>query len=252
MIRRLALACTLLGLALGVAPATGLAAGPRVRALAFPGAASPVLAHLREQLGRNLQVTAVTPQRLRQTRRYRLLIVDGDSLSPAALARHRVAIDRYMDGHGWVLALDVRPGHFARALNRLTRFAVSPSAGAGRSSRAFLFRDAVIGGVPTTIVLDAPSLAPVGASRLGPSGRRGAVADQAARVAGLIRTRLRRPNAGLPPQPRRRLTSGEGFPTRPYTSRGWSRRPTRPCRRRRTGRPTPIPISGRRPPAARR
>jgi hypothetical protein len=75
-------------------------------------------------MGRGLIISRATSQRVRQNRRYRLLIVDGDTMSPAALARHRRAIDRYLDGGGRVLALDVRPGHFARALNRLTGMSV--------------------------------------------------------------------------------------------------------------------------------
>jgi hypothetical protein len=186
---------SIVGLALAIvalAPATASARRP-VRALAFAHAASPVLDELRTQLGSPLRIVRATRERLRHRRRYRLLIVDGDTLSPATLARHRSQIDRYLDGGGRVLALDVGLAHFARALDRLTRFSFRPhGAGrsAGRSSRAFLFHQTVVGGVPTVPMLDAPSLEPMGAEGLAPDDRRQAAADQAARVAGLIRARL--------------------------------------------------------------
>jgi hypothetical protein len=154
-----------------------------------------VLSEVRAQLGHNLRITPATRARLRHNHRYRLLILDGDTLSPAALAKRRPAIDRYMDGGGWVLALDVRAGHFARTLDKLTHFSAHPE-GAQRSSRAFLFRDAVVYGTPTVIMVDVPPLNPMGGPRTIPSVAR--AADKAAQSAGsLIRTRLVHPNTGL-------------------------------------------------------
>jgi hypothetical protein len=207
---------TIAGLALvsmALAPAGASAARP-IRALTFTHANSPVLDRLRSQLGSRLRIARATPERLRHKRRYRLLIIDGDTMSPARLARRRRQIDRYLDGGGRVLALDVGPGHFSRALDRLTRFSVRPKGVApsgGRSSRAFLFRQAVVGGVPTVAMLDAPSLEPMGAERLAPSARREAAADQAGRVAGLIRARLQ-PGAGLPSPPDVSNTTGDDGP----------------------------------------
>ncbi len=206
----LALALAMLAV-LALAPATATARSP-VRALAFAGAASPVLAELRAQLGANLRVDRATSRRLRRNRRYRLLILDGDALSPSALARRGRAINRYMDGHGWVLALDVRRGHLARALDRLTGLSVRPVTG-GRSARVFLFRHARVGRLPAVVTLRAPRLRPRGALQLPPSGRHQAVVDQAARIAGRLRARLLRPRVGLPARGRVRLTSGgDGAP----------------------------------------
>jgi hypothetical protein len=142
---------------------SGTAEGrPPVRGLAYPGVSSPVLKQLRAQLGRDLKIARATPARLRHSRRHRLLILDGDALSPAALARRSRAIGRYMDRGGWVLALDVGPGHFTRTLDGLTRF----SAAGGHPSAAFLFRDAVVRGHPTVSMLDAQGAAPAVTARL--------------------------------------------------------------------------------------
>jgi hypothetical protein len=196
---------------LSLAPGTAAARQPD-RALVLARAASPVLAELRAQLGVGLRVDRATPRRLRRTRRYRLLVLDGDALSPAGLARRRRAIDRYMDGHGWVLALDVRRGHFARALDRLTGLSVRPVTG-GRSARVFFFRQAKVGRVPAVLTLRASRLRPRGALQLPPSGRHEAAVEQAARIAGMVRRRLLRPRTGLPERPRMRLTSGDdGLP----------------------------------------
>jgi hypothetical protein len=210
MLKRLAPSCdvgarrgwlAIVALALVLVPlATAPAeARPPVRGLVYETAASPVLCELRAQLGHKLRLAPVTRARLRRTRRYRLLVLDGHRLSPAALARRRRAIDRYMDRGGWVLALDVGPGHFAGTLDRLTRFNVG---GAGRSSRAFLFRDAVVHGHPSALMLDAPSLGSVGAAAASAATHQGAADNQAAQVAYLMRARLLRPATGVdPPDP---------------------------------------------------
>jgi hypothetical protein len=196
---------------LAIPPAASGAPRP-VRALVLRDAASPVLGELRGQLGARLQVDRATSRPLRQSRRYRLLIVDGDALSPAELARRRRAIDRYMDRRGWVLALDVRRGHFARAIDRLTRVSVRPATG-GHSARVFLFRHARVGRVPATVTLRAARLNPVGSAQLPPSPREKALADNTARIAAMLRARLLRPRTGLPPAPSVHLTSGgDGIP----------------------------------------
>jgi hypothetical protein len=206
----LALGVSLLAI-LAVPPAASGAPRP-VRALVLREATSPVLGELRAQLGANLQVDRATSRRLRQSRRYRLLIVDGDALSPAELARRRRAIDRYMDRRGWVLGLDIRRGHFARAIDRLTRVSVRPATG-GHSARVFLFRHARVGRVPATVTLRAARLNPLGSAQLSPSGREEALADNTARIAAMVRARLLRPRTGLPPAPSVRLTSGDdGIP----------------------------------------
>jgi hypothetical protein len=207
------LALGVLSLAILVLPPAASGARQPVRALVLRDATSPVLSELRTQLEANLRVKRATSRRLRQSRRYRLLIVDGDALSPAEFARRRRAIDRYMNRRGWVLALDVRRRHFNRALDRLTRVSVRPATG-GRSARVFLFRHALVGRVPATVTLRAPRLRPLGAGQLPPSGRVKALADHTARISALVRARLLRPRTGLPPAPNVRLTSGgDGIPT---------------------------------------
>jgi hypothetical protein len=201
---------------LALVPATA-GARPPIRALVYPGASSPVLAKLREDLGHKLRVRRATRARMRNRRRHRLLVLDGHALSPSELAKRGAAIDRYMDGGGWVLALDVRGGHFARTLDRLTRFSAA-SAGVERTSRAFLFRDAVVHGRPGVIMFDAQQLAPAGVQRLTAARQQTASARQVADVARLIRERLQRPATGVPaPQP------GEQQEDNPYLMhRFWS------------------------------
>jgi hypothetical protein len=206
---RKAILLTLTLLAFGPAAAR---AQPTVHALAFPGAASPVLTELRHEMGRDMIVSRATRRRVvRQNRRYKLLIVDGDTMAPASLARHRRAIDRYLDGGGRVLALDMRPGHFARALNDLTGISVDPIGPSRHSSRAFMFRQAVVGGVPAVLILDATRLQPLGAARATRSARRKAVIDLAGRVAALIHARLR-PHVGVPARPNVLTNTGDDGP----------------------------------------
>ena len=196
--RSVSLAIVVLVVVLGLAPwvpATA-EARPPVRGLVYERASSPVLRELRAVLGQKLRLARATPARLRRNRRHRLLIVDGDRLSPSELARRRRAIDRYMDRGGSVLALDVGPGHFARVLDRLTHFDAGAT-DAGRRSRALLFRDAVVHGRPSVLMLDAPRLTPIGAVRLSGRRRSAATADQAAQVAYLMRARLLRPAIGV-------------------------------------------------------
>lgn len=191
---RVLLAAVALGVALVPWATARVEARPPVRGLVYKGVSSPVLREVRALLGRKLRLAAATRARMRRNRRYRLLVVDGNAISPAELARRRRSIGRYMDAGGWVLALDVGPGHFAGALDRLTRFNV----GGARSSRAFLFRDALVYGHPTVLMLDAPSLGSGGAGGLGTASHRGTAADQAGDVAQLIRARLLRPATGVP------------------------------------------------------
>jgi hypothetical protein len=195
--RRCGLVSVLIALAsVALLPASA-GARPPIPALVYPGASSRVLGEVRARLGHDLRIVRATPARMRHNHRYRMLILDGDALSPGAVARRRRAIDRYMDGGGWVLALDVRAGHFARALDRLTHFSARPD-GAERSSRAFLFRDAVVYGTPTVLMLDVPAVNPVGGLRTGSSVARAAEADQDASIAAdLIATRLVHPNTGV-------------------------------------------------------
>jgi hypothetical protein len=196
-----ALLAVLAGLILlALVPATA-GARPPIRALVYPGASSPVLAKLREDLGRKLRVARATPARMRNRRRHRLLVLDGHAQSPSELAKRRAAIGRFMDGGGWVLALDVRGGHFARTLDRLTRFSATPT-GVERTSRAFLFRDAVVHGRPGVLMLDVQQLAPAAAQRLNAARQGAAAPRQVADVARLIRERLQQPATGVPaPQP---------------------------------------------------
>jgi hypothetical protein len=172
------------------------AAARPVRGLVFRGASSPVLRDLRSDLGARLSLTPETPARLSRDHGYGVLVLDGDTITPAALAADRTQLRAYLDSGGWVLALDVDPADFSRAINGLTGFTARPPHGT-QSSRAFLFRDTTLKGIPAVVMLDAPSLTPLNANQLSPNARRAATAAQAQRIAALIRTRLLNPNSGL-------------------------------------------------------
>jgi hypothetical protein len=187
------------------AGAQAAAAARPVRGLVFRGASSPVLRDLRSDLGARLSLTPETPARLSRDHGYGVLVLDGDTITPAALAADRTQLRAYLDSGGWVLALDVDPADFSRAINGLTGFTARPPHGT-QSSRAFLFRDTTLKGIPAVVMLDAPSLTPLNANQLSPNARRAATAAQAQRIAALIRTRLLNPNSGLQTPARERVT----------------------------------------------
>jgi hypothetical protein len=194
------------------APASAALARP-VQGLVFDGASSPVLRDLRHDLGARLSLTPETPARLSRDHSYGVLVLDGDTITPAALARDRSQLRAYLNHGGWVLALDAHPADFSHAINSLTGFTARPPHGT-QTSRAFLFRQTTINSIPATVMLDAPSFTPLNARQLNPNARRAATAAQTQRIAALIRTRLLNPNSGLQAPARERVTGagGEGLP----------------------------------------
>jgi hypothetical protein len=178
-----------------VVPVGAAAAGPRLPALVFAGSGGVVWRDLRAGLGGRLVVRRETRARLDADRRYGLVVFDGDRLAARALAGDRRALRDYLDGGGWVLALDASSADFARVLDGLTGFSARPVHGSAGAS-VFMFREAVVRGVPTVEMLDAPSLVPSGAFGLSAGARRAAIAGQARRLAQMIATRLQHPDTG--------------------------------------------------------
>jgi hypothetical protein len=126
--------------------------------------------------------------------RYRVLIVDGDNLTPRQMARHR-AIRRFADSGRWVLAFDLRRGHFRRAIGKLTGFS-----GLSRA-RVFMFRRIFANGSPRVQMIAAPNLLPRGAGRLGKRRRQQLVRGEAARLGGFLRSTVRTDAGNLGERP---------------------------------------------------
>jgi hypothetical protein len=165
--------------------------GQAYNALIVKHAANPVLRALRARLGRRLQVdrTSAPPSSKAapgKLSRYDLLIVDGDNLSPRRMA-HTRALSRFAVSGRWVLALDLRPAHFRRALYRHTGFRAR---GGAKRSRMFLFRRTTVEGSPQVQMIEARSLAPQAGARLSRRRRRRQAAQEAGRVAGLVQGAL--------------------------------------------------------------
>jgi hypothetical protein len=131
------------------APAESSAKGPR--ALVVKKAASPVFSKFRKLS--KMRVTHTRSGKRRKTKRFDLLVLDGDELSPKRMAR-RKEIGRFVRRGRWVLALDVGTRHHRRALEKETGFSAASSQG-GHKSDAFLFRRAPVNGSAAVIMLDA-------------------------------------------------------------------------------------------------
>jgi hypothetical protein len=165
-----------------------------------------VLTQLRAQLGPSLRIQHATRERMRERHRHRLLIVDGDTLTPAELAGRRRAIRRYANGGGWVLGLDVGRGHLNRTFDRITGLSMDK---AGRKDRVFMFRHATVNGAPTALIMHSPARPPQGAGSLSTARQSIAGAQHTIRMAGLIRTRLRHPKTGLAAPAQASVTAGD-------------------------------------------
>jgi hypothetical protein len=215
-IRGSLLVAVVLAALLLAAPAAGAegstsARRAKVEALVVKRAASPLLRALRARLGGRLELdrtSAPPPRRAapKRLRRYDLLIVDGDNLSPRRLAHNKLLARAAARGI-WVLALDVRPGHFRRALRRHTGF--NARGRRRKGSRMFLFRRTMAGGSPRVQMIEAQSLAPRHSARLPKRRRRQLTKSGARRIAGTVQAALRNrlpgqggqaSEAGIPPE----------------------------------------------------
>jgi hypothetical protein len=120
-------------------------------------------------------------------------VLDGDAFSPRGMARRR-ELRRFSNDGRWVLVLDVGSRHHRRVLARHTGF--EALARGRHRSRSFLFRHAVVNGVPRTIMLDTERLAPAGSGNLGPKRLRRSKRAEANRVADLIADHVRASGRG--------------------------------------------------------
>jgi hypothetical protein len=182
------------------APSMAAGAPPApVDALVLERAGSPVLAEVRERLGRRLRVVRATGRRLRHPHRFDVLIVDGHSSTPAELDRAQEAIDEFVAKGGAALMLDVSSADFRRSLNAVTGFH-APRRRGGRASEALLVRRSVANGVPRMEMLDLPQLAPRG-RRLSAQRRRAAERKQADRFGALVAREVRKEAGPAPEEP---------------------------------------------------
>ncbi len=179
-----ALACAA---ALLASPASAADKGSRTHALIVKQAHSPVLGALKHRLDRKLDLDR-TPPRGDKRSKHDLLIVDGDALSARRMARRR-ELRQFSNSGRWVLALDVGSKHHHRALAKHTGF--EALAQGKHKSRAFLFRHAVVDGVPREIMLDSERLIPTGSEDVAKKQRRKSKRREAKRVASLIAERVR-------------------------------------------------------------
>jgi hypothetical protein len=163
---------------------------PAINALIAGHAANPVLRAIRSRKRGRFQVdrtsapsgSSATPFANRG--RYRVLIVDGDNMTPRQMAHHR-AIRRFADSGRWVLAFDLRPGHFRRAIRRMTGFSAISRA------RVFMFRRSFANGSPKVQMIAAPRLLPRGAGRLVKRRQRRLMRREARRLGGLLHSTVR-------------------------------------------------------------
>ncbi len=173
--------------ALLASPASAADKGSRTHALIVKQAHSPVLGALKHRLDRKLDLDR-TPPRGDKRSKHDLLIVDGDALSARRMARRR-ELRQFSNSGRWVLALDVGSKHHHRALAKHTGF--EALAQGKHKSRAFLFRHAVVDGVPREIMLDSERLIPTGSEDVAKKQRRKSKRREAKRVASLIAERVR-------------------------------------------------------------
>jgi len=161
------------------------------RVLVVKHAANPVLGALRQRFGGQLQVdrssvphrSKAAPHRLGY---YNLLVLDGDNLSSRQMARARL-LSRFAASGRWVLAFDLRPADFRRALRHQTGFWARAG---GPKRRVFLFRRTMVGGSPEVQMIEAPRLAPQASGSLSKRRRRRAASLATQRVAGMIAAAL--------------------------------------------------------------
>jgi hypothetical protein len=161
------------------------------RVLVVKHAANPVLGALRQSFGGHLQIDRssaprrgkAAPHRLGY---YNLLVLDGDNLSPRQMARARL-LSRFAASGRWVLAFDLRPADFRRALRHQTGFWARA---AGHKRRVFLFRRTMVDGSPEVQMIEASRLAPQASGSLSKGGRRRAASLATQRVAGMIAAAL--------------------------------------------------------------
>jgi hypothetical protein len=160
-------------------------AGGKPRALILKDAQSPVLTALKRdhlmRFQRSDEVSRTGP------RRYDMLVVDGDNLSPRKMAR-RKEVRRFTRAHRWVLGLDLRAGH-GRVISKHTGFQASPR-GVKHTSDSFLYTRAMVGNEQRTVMVEAPRLMPRGSSRLGKNERARLRRSQARELAALIDDRV--------------------------------------------------------------
>lgn len=146
------LALTVCGIVL-LAALPGLANANRLRMAVVKEAHSPVLKQLKKRIGhKHLRVDRFHRHHAR-AKRYDLLVMDGDELSPRRMA-HRKELKRFASRHRWTLAVDVGNRHHKRALERETGFSVTKP-GRPHNSDAFLFRRTRLNGSGAVVMFDA-------------------------------------------------------------------------------------------------
>jgi len=181
------LATALLLAALLAAPAPADAKGNKTHALVVKEAHNPVLGALKKQLDRRLRIHHQPPISNKR-RRHDLLVVDGDHLSAGKMAR-RKELRNFSNQGRWVLALDLESNHHSRAIAKRTGF--EALADGEHTSRAFLFRHAIINGVPTEVMLDSERLRPTGTKGSGKGKRRKSTRREVRRIAKMVAERIR-------------------------------------------------------------
>ena len=195
---------------------TAKARARKIRALVIKHAHSSILTALKRRLGSRLVVRSTRRSRARAaaTRRYDLVIVDGDDLSPRRMAR-RSELGQFLAAGRWVLALDTRAAHHMRALSRHTGLTTLPRIGR-RTERhrrpMFLFARGRVGHSQRTFIVDIRTLSPSGSGHLRPRQRRRARARAARGAARLLENALQvkpaqvigqtapQGDSGLPPE----------------------------------------------------
>jgi hypothetical protein len=163
-----AVACLSGGLAAAAnAASAGDAKGGHLKALVVKRAGSPVLDALQKR--QHVRMKRTGHVRSRYPRKYDMLVVDGDALSAGKMAKRR-ELRRFTRAHRWVLGVDLGRKHHARAIAEQTGFEALEQGG-GHSSEAFLYRRALVGNTPRTLMVDAPNLRPDGSKGLGKHDR---------------------------------------------------------------------------------
>ena len=175
----------------GVAAESHAVAKGPIRAVVVSDADSPVLDALKRRLGTRLKVDTTADRKLSPAaaaRRYRMLIVDGDDLSPRQLAR-RGEVRAFLRQGRWVLALDTRGAHQRRALARHTGFSAVHATGAPlRVHRMLLIGRGRIGSTPHSLVIESSRVAPAGVTAPTAAQRRAGANRIAAMVERTVRT----------------------------------------------------------------
>jgi hypothetical protein len=178
----------------GPAPAVdGLALqhAPQLGALELGHVRSPVVQRLRREMGERLRIRTVGVAQAAtiDPRRYRLVIVDGDSISARELGRS-VALRRFAAAGDWTLAVDTSDAD-ERALRLDAGFAAVPArrhhdAASGRQAM-YLFTRGRVAGTERVFTLDVPTVGPAGPGRLSRAERRRATDAGTTRAVTLLR-----------------------------------------------------------------